>query len=370
MKKLQNCFYLVLFILPGILHAQYVSTYFDSTGINFTDDLIFDSEGNLYGADYSGDAIYKIDTNGQVSTFSSGFSAPNGMAFDSMGHMYLCDNLGDKIYKLSSSGTVLNSISVISPSGIIKQEGSDTMIFTTYAGHNLAKLAPDGTVVPWFNGAPLNGPVGLEYDDQGRLYLANFTDRKIFEVTPDSLIYIATVPGVFSASLGFIAYANNSLWGTNFSNHQIYRVFLGYTDSVVLFSGSSFGSVDGPVASAQFYQPNGIVARGDSLFISEYATGKIRLISGISLQAPKYESGQIDVYIAPNPVGEVLNISLGEGQIFGKYAIYHLDGRLIHTAVQKTQKTSISTATLNPGMYVLQIEMQSGAVVQRRFVKL
>ena len=50
----------IIAILLGVVaFAQgTVSTVVDTTAYRFTDDLIFDSNGNLYCADYSGDAVY------------------------------------------------------------------------------------------------------------------------------------------------------------------------------------------------------------------------------------------------------------------------------------------------------------------------
>lgn len=349
--------------------GQYVSTFFDSTNVTITDDLEFDAQGNLYGADYSGDAVYKITPAGVVSTYVSGMDAPNGIAFDSMGNLFVCDNIGNAVYKVSPAGSFIDTTTIASPSGIIKQEGSDTMIFTTYAGNKLVKLAPDGTMTTWFAGAPLVGPVGLVYDDNGRLYIGNFTNRKIYEVRKDSLIYIATIGGTSSSSLGFITFANNSLWGTNFQNHQIYRVYLGYTDSVVLYAGSTFGSVDGPLSTAKFYQPNGIVAKGDSLYISEYATGNIRLVSGISLEAPNHVFSRPDFNIAPNPVNDLLSLTIQAGRFSRPWFIKDIQGRVIIKGKTQSETETIPVGELPSGVYFLHLESAQGRISAVKFLK-
>tara|TARA_R110002072_G_scaffold216958_8_gene374541 strand:+ start:6607 stop:7716 length:1110 start_codon:yes stop_codon:yes gene_type:complete len=364
--KIQLLGILVFFSLIG--NSQMVSTYFDSAQFKITDDLIFDQQGNLFGSDYSGNSVYKISTNGAVSSFVSGLHAPNGLAFDSNGNLFICDNTGNRIFKVDPNGLPLDTIDIVNPSGIIKQMGSDTMVFTTYAGHKLIKLAPDGTMIDWHSGPPLRGPVGLAYDDFGKLYLGNFTDRKIFEVRKDSLVYIATVPGTGGSSLGFISYSNNFLWATNFQNHKIYRVHLGYTDSVVLFAGSTAGSTEGSIDSAKFNRPNGILAKGDSLFISEYGTGKIRLISNVSLGIySPIRTDYVDVF--PNPAKEFIRIKFSELVEGENWQVMDQNGRIIRSGRVFDSEMEIDIRQMPRGIYFFQIINTKENFGSYRFIK-
>lgn len=283
-----------------------VSTAVDSTDFPFSDDLIFDSSGNLYCADYSGDAVYKRTPSGTLTEFASGFNTPNGLAFDSFGNLFVCDNVGDAIYKLDGTGAFLDTFTVTYPSGIIKDMASDTMIFTTYgAQSHLKKLAPNGTVVDFHSGAPLNGPVGLAYC-QGELYVANFSNRMIYQVEPDSLIFIAQLPG--SGSLGFLSTLGNSLVATAFTGHKIYTVNVS-NGSVVHYAGSSAGSVDGPIETAKFITPNGIVLNStqDTMYISEYNSKNLRMITGFTAGVEEVIPN-VKITVFPNPAKEVLYI--------------------------------------------------------------
>ena len=208
MKKVFAALFCLLLAGNSLNAQSMVSTVVDSSAFGFTDDLIFDNAGNLYRADYSGDAVYKRTPGGVITTFLSGLSAPNGLAFDSAENLFVCDNVGNTIYKLDYSGVFLDTFQINSPSGIIKDAVSDTMIFTTYAGHKLKKLAPDGTILDFHAGTPLQAPVGLEYH-QGGLYVANFSNRKIYKVEQDTLIFITQLPGY--GSLGIIAYVGDVL---------------------------------------------------------------------------------------------------------------------------------------------------------------
>ncbi len=341
-------------------HSQTVSTFVDifSNGARITDDLLFDSQGNLYGSDYSGNAVYKISPSGIINTVVSGLDSPNGLALDSQGNLFICDNTADNIYKVDTSGSISDSFAISGPSGIIKDLNSDTLFFTTYNGNKLMKLAPDGTIYPWFSGSPLNGPVGLCFDNQGQLYLSNFTDRRIYRVYRDSVQYLARVPGTSASALGFITYAFGSIWATNFQNHKIYRVFTAYQDSVVLYAGSSAGFTDGALDSATFHQPNGIAVKDDSLFISEFATGNIRVIANIDadLRVKKNQISQPKIAFYPNPASTEVHLQFTDGPRSFDYEIIDEQGALVQSG--QNEQSPVDISTLKKGLYLLKIERE------------
>ncbi len=354
MQKLLQLFF--TFIFCQIAHGQTVSTPESvvSSGARFTDDLIFDSQGNLYGSDYAGNSVYKLSPRGIVSPIISGLKAPNGLAFDSQGNLFVCDNTGNKIYKVSSSGVLLDSIATNSPSGIIKDRNSDTLYFASYLDNELKKLSPDGVILPWLAGNPMNGPVGLCYDASGQLYLGNSNDRKIFKVFPDSLSFLASIPGTNNSYMGFISAAFGSLWATNFQNHKIYRVFTGFTDSVALYAGSNAGFTNGSIDSARFRQPNGIVAKNDSLYISEYSTGHIRIVSDIDadlgISQPKLDAPQIELY--PNPCTKYFTVKSLSLSHHSQYEILSTEGQLFMKASLNADQ-EVKVESLNAGFYFL-----------------
>jgi len=354
---MQKPLQLFLFLLLcQIASGQTVSTpeTVVSSGATFTDDLIFDAQGNLYGSDYAGNSVFKLSPRGVISAFVSGLDSPNGLAFDSQGNLFVCDNTGNKIYKVNSAGLISDSFATSNPSGIIKDPNSDTLYFTSYLGNELKKLTPDGLVLPWLSGSPMNGPVGLCYDMAGQLYLSNFDDRKIFKVYPDSLSFLASMPGTNNSYLGFITYAFGSIWATNFQNHRIYRVFTNYTDSVVLYAGSGPGFTNGSLDSAKFRQPNGIVAKNDSLYISEYSTGHIRIISDIDadLSAPRSKLNAKAVHLYPNPCTGHISLSGFTLSDYSFYKIQSLGGQILKQGSLDAGR-NLSVEELAEGFYFL-----------------
>jgi sugar lactone lactonase YvrE len=67
-------------------------------------DLAFNSAGDLFEADFSGN-IYEFTPNGGSSTFASGLDAsPNGLAFNSAGDLFEADTGSGNIYEFTPNG--------------------------------------------------------------------------------------------------------------------------------------------------------------------------------------------------------------------------------------------------------------------------
>lgn len=357
---------LTLLLLGQLAYAQtMVTTLVNDGATPFTDDLIEDASGNLYCADYSGDAVFKRTSSGTITTFVSGLNTPNGLAFNSSGELYVCDNVGSRVYVFDSNGMPLDTIVVSNPSGIIKDAASDTMIVTTYGSvSELKKLAPDGSVIDFHAGGDLNGPVGLEYC-LGDLYVANFNNRKIFRVEQDTVVYITQLPG--SGYLGFLANAGDHLLATAFNGQKIYSIDP-VNAEVNIYAGSSFGGTDGALDSAKFTTPNGIYMNPtmDSIYISEYNTGKLRLITGFTLGIPEmtYSMG-VNVYPNPNAGTFVVNYNSSD---FYTVSICKMSGEVVDERSTMEDLVAFESTELEPGIYIVKIVSQGILVAQERLV--
>ena len=302
----------LVFFFPFTIFAQQVTTLNPDSGAD--DGIIFDSAGNLYGSHYIGSEVVKLNPDTWESEiYSDGFNTPNGLAFGADGNLYMADNIGNKIYRILSDGTkeiFVNNI--INPSGLILEPDSDTLIATTYDGSKIVKIATDGTVVEFSAGGILNGPVGLCYDDEGRLYTGNFGNRKIIRLEENGdQVLISQAPG--NGSLGFIAYAKGYIYGTLFTQHKIYRTDLMGNDTIILGGGA--GNVDGDGTVAKFNRPNGIIASPsqDTLFVTDFATRSLRMITDLTpviSGTSEINNNSIKLSIYPNPVATESSLEL------------------------------------------------------------
>jgi sugar lactone lactonase YvrE len=353
MKILLVSIALVLF--SNYSNSQWVSTVYDPSGMQITDAIIMDSDGNMYGSDYNGSSVFKV-TNGVASVFATGFNAPNGLAFDSQGNLFVCDNTGGNIYKIDPTGVFLDTFAVQSPSGILKEYDSDTMIVTGYTTHKIWKLAPDGTLIETHSGTPLNGPVGLAQDENGQVYVANFNNRIIFKVFPDSVQYLATMPGTTNSYLGFIEYAHNEIWATSFQTDKLYTFNPNYMDSVTAVYGSIQGTQDGFIDQARFSNPNGIWASvtEDTIYVSDYNTGKIRMIQPETLASTDLSLDD-GAFIYPNPAKDEIRVIVDPETEDPLIKITDHLGRLLIDVQKISLGKPIDISSLDPGVYFITI---------------
>lgn len=249
----------------------------------FYDGLETDSHGNLYGSDFVGDAVYKLNTEGEVSVFADGLNSPNGIGINSKDEVYVCDHFGNAIFKYNKQGELMTSFEAISPAGIKKMPRSDDMLFVEYNTNTINLLKEDGTIVKLFEGAPINGPAGIAFDRKGKAYIGNFNDLTIYSYENGEVQYVAQLPAEAANFnfLGFLTYAKGYLYATQLGEHRIYKINPNKIDSFEVFAGSALGNTDGDISEATFNFPNGIVASRDqkTLYISDAGTSNLRIIT-------------------------------------------------------------------------------------------
>lgn len=367
---MQRILFLVLPLLASsAMNAQVVTTILDAP--TQVDDALFrDPAGNLYGSHYMGSNVYRIAPDGDVTTFVGGSNTPNGIAMNGLGQFYVADNNGNRIYHVANDGTPIDTFDVINPSGLLKAWDSDTILFTQYLPDKLGKLAPDGSITTAFEGTPLNGPVGLAYTDDGTLYVANYTDRKIHRVVGGTLEYVATVPGPSSGVLGFITAGGGTLYGTSWNSHAIYAIEPAYSDSVRLIAGGNGqGNTDGDVATAQFNQPNGIlaVAGGDTLYVSDFGSKNIRMITGV-LAGIAEQSGPEVLRIIPDASGGSITLAMDRAWPQGSTCeIHDVQGRRVYSRgfAAEAQLLTVPVGSLSAGSYTVVLRGKGRSSVGR-----
>jgi len=369
-------FFLFLCIGTG-LQAQTVSTFLSDGAADVDDDMEFDSSGNLYGSNFAGDTVYKIDPSGVATVFVDGLANPNGIAVDSAGNVFVVEYSAGTIHKYSSAGALIQSYPVGDfPSGLEKSPSSDDMYFTLTSNSSVNILSPDGTITEVFQGAPLDIPVGLAFDEDENLYVGNYIGGDIHKVTLGNAVFLANVPtdgGGSSPFLAFIAYGNGKLWGTIYGSHKIYQIGIETNDDVSLFAGSAQGSDDGPIADATFNNPGGIVfnASQNAMYISEFSgAGNIRRIDDMPLGIEDLNL-KVNFTISPNPATETISVRIpsSSGLEITQLGVYSLNGSLIESKDTKDSLASLRVANLPSGMYFLKVTASDGSSGYRSFIR-
>lgn len=249
----------------------------------FQDGLAQDSKGNVYGSDFRGNTVYKLDASGTVTVFADGLTTPNGIGVNHKDEIYICDNFGNKIFKYSADGDLLESFDAITPAGIKRIPGSDDMLFVEYNTNTINVLKEDGSITKVFEGAPINGPAGIAFDRKGNTYIGNFNDRKIYTYKDGVVTFIAQLPAEAENAnfLGFLTYAKGYLYATQIGEHRIYKINPRKVDDFEVFAGSVLGNADGDISEATFNFPNGILASRDqkTIYVSDAGTKNLRIIT-------------------------------------------------------------------------------------------
>lgn len=368
---MKRILYFVVLCTTSIF-AQTVTTFPGGTP---DDGIAIDSEGNIYSSNFTGDKVFKYTTDGDSSVFIEGLDTPNGLAFDSNDNLYVCDWNANVIFRYDSAGIEDISINIPgNPSGMIKSFDSDDMIYTRFTANTINRITPDGIITEISSDSNLDGPVGLAYDEDGNLYVANFRNREIYRVLPGGgLDYIATVGS--ASNLGFIAYAQGMLWGTVLGEHKIYAINPENVDDVVLFAGSTNGTDDGDLSVATFSQPDGILFNEDetTMYVSDFGSKNLRVITDVDLAVNDLRSDSLTFQMVVNPSNNELVIK-GTLLATGDYQIkaFNLLGQeLINTVKQASNSNMLETIDIsnwNSGTYIVQL--QNGVnKVAKRFIK-
>ncbi len=200
--------------------------------------MAFDRAGSLYMA--SGELILRIAAGplntlpldpSSVQTFATGTPGANGLAFDGNGNLYVSGGATGNIYRVATDGTVSTPISglrsdreeqQISTNGI--QFGADGRLYSANTGSGAIdriQINPDGSTGPVERIAQnqlLRGADGIAFATNGDLYVAVNERNAIVRVTTAGDVVDVTSndntgPLEFPASPAFVG---NDLYVSNF----------------------------------------------------------------------------------------------------------------------------------------------------------
>lgn len=297
--------------------------------------LVADSSGNLYVCDRNNRVVRKITPTGTVTTFAGAagvrgstdgtgsnarFALPSNIAIDGAGNLYVTDSSNATIRKINPAGAVTtvagsadlfgttNAVGAAArfstPQGIAVDSAG--IVFVADGGnHNLRRIATDGTVTTFAGGTTrgyTNGtggtarfyqPIGLAFDSNGALYVADSYNQAVRKVTNAAVV--STLAGGqsgfgftdgngsnarFHFPYGLVGDSKGNLFVCDYQYGIVRRITPGA--DVTTFAGSpgAFGSSDGTGTAARFSAPIGITADGaDNLFVTDYLLDIVRKIT-------------------------------------------------------------------------------------------
>lgn len=267
--------------IPGSTNGTTTSASF-----GYTNGLATDSSGNVYVADFSKHTIRKISPAGEVTTLAGSaglagstndtggaarFNFPAGVALDASGNVYVADYGNHTIRKISPAAVV-----------------------TTLAGSAGLSGSLNGTG----SAARFNGPTGLTVDSSGNIYVADYNNNTIREITSAGVVTtLAGAPGTtgstdgtgsaarLNSPTGVAVDTSGNLYVADSDNSTVRKIITqgGSKGVVTTFAGTagSSGSQDDTGSGARFSLANsGIgVDSGGNVYLSEDVSHRIRKIT-------------------------------------------------------------------------------------------
>lgn len=243
--------------------------------------LALDGSGNLYVADRANSTIRKIASGGVVTTLagivdSSGttdatgtlaqFNEAAGIAVGSGGLMYVADTNNDTIRKIASGAVV-----------------------TTFAG----SAGDVGITNDTGTAALFNQPYDIAIDGSGNLYVTDFFNDAIREITPAGVV--STFAGTegtegsvdatgtaaeFNLPVGITIDSSGNLYVADSGNNTIRKITSGGVVTTIAGKPGVAGSADGTGSAALFNSPRGVaVDTSGNIYVADSGNCSIRKIT-------------------------------------------------------------------------------------------
>lgn len=298
---MKNLNILILFFLTTYGFSQVtVSTLTPS--FKGSGGLSLDEEGNLFIGDFGDflgipdpdglpNDVIQLDTDLNLTQYSTGFIGASGNDFDSNGILYQSDIRDNAIFKIINGvRTFVTSTGISSPVGIVF-DSNDNFYVCNCGNGTIQKVTPSGTSTQFASGGFFACPNGITVDENDNLYVSNFSNNKIVKITPAG---VTSMIGETALGNGHLDYDINSrnLYIASYSGHQIYSLNIDDLKMNPIAGSGVRGNTDGFGLEATFSTPNGVAISktGDSIYVNcavPLAGAKInpqivRLITGLT----------------------------------------------------------------------------------------
>jgi sugar lactone lactonase YvrE len=259
-----------------------------------------DAAGDIYVADLDNDTIRQVTSAGAVTTLAgragiSGstngtgtaalFNNPSGVAVDNTGNVYVADTANNTIRKVTTNGVV-----------------------TTLAGSAGVPGSADGTN----SRAEFDYPYDVAVDRSGKLYVADFGNSAIREVTDGGVV--TTLAGSaeqsgstdvmgstarFNHPVGVTADSAGNMYVADTDNSTIRKVTTNGVVTTLAGSVGVTGSTNGTGSAALFNKPSGLtVDSSGNIYVADTGNNTIRKVtsSGVvtTLAGNPGQSGSLD----------------------------------------------------------------------------
>lgn len=124
--------------------------------INWPMGVDVDDAGNIYVGSANDEVIYKIDTDGAMTTFAE--VAPSGaIRFGSDGWLYVCSSWDGVVNRISADGTTVEEVAAIDGAVIDVDWDDDGNMYVLTMGDGVVRIDESGTETLVLDGEPYDG---------------------------------------------------------------------------------------------------------------------------------------------------------------------------------------------------------------------
>jgi sugar lactone lactonase YvrE len=243
--------------------------------LNFPSAVALDASGNLFIADAYNNVIRKVTTNGIITAVVAGLNTPGDVAVDASGNLFIADTYDQRILKWSTNGLETTVAGIDSQTGYSGDSGPAT-------------------------NAKLWNPSGVAVDGSGNLFIVDAFNYRIREVSTNGVITTLAGNGVGAGGagsysgdggaatnagmnevVGVALDAGGNLFVCDFNNNRIREVSTNGVITTVAGNGIKGYSGDGGAATnASLNNPNDVAIDGSgNLFIADWGNQRIRKVN-------------------------------------------------------------------------------------------
>ena len=237
-----------------------------------------------------GNTLTRLSLSGEQMSESLGGYSGLGMDFDSNDNLFIA-NWGDRsIYKKSTNGTVENWVSNANyPNSVtITDDGYYVaMCGINFTGNNVVKYDKDGNQLKSIviNESTNSCIAGITHDSNGAVYVSNWnrgTITKIVNDEPSTLTTLTNSTGTTS-NTNHIVFHDDFIYAPSSNFNQIFKI--DGSGNFEVFAGTPSNiSIDGKLADADFTSVMNIAVsnNGDAIYTAE-SNGDVKVISSYKL---------------------------------------------------------------------------------------